>query len=366
MFPQFLVRRWLVATLALVLVGVSSTATAMAAAAHSSTKSCTKHPAAKPCQRSKGKTVKSRSVKAKKNAKEAKRKTKKTPKPAATTKTVSKSKTTPVKPKSAATPTAAPLTSTAVAPAILAPASGETLASPAPAPAAPSAPSTAESVAAVPFPAGVVPRSLYADDFSGAKLDPVWKLYNGPGHVGNGLRRSSAISVDGQGNLVITASTNGDGTVVSGGMARRTDQTYGRFEFRVKTDRDPSGTTNGVVLTWPQSEHWPIDGESDMYETSARADRAFFNSAIHFGSTNQQVLMRSNADATQWHTIIMDWTATAISLYRDGVLVGTVTNPAAVPHVPQHLCLQLDAMNSGKPIQPVHMYVDYVKVWAFN
>ncbi len=217
----------------------------------------------------------------------------------------------------------------------------------------------------VPFPAGVTPHLAYSDDFTEASLAPIWKLYNGPGNAGFGLRRPSAISLDGMGDLVITASSQ-NGVVVSGGMALRMDQTYGRFEFRVRTQADPSATTSGVVLTWPQSENWPIDGESDMYETRSNPTRNYFQSAVHYSSTNQQVLFRSNVDATQWHTVIMDWTATSISLYRDGVLIGRTTNPSAIPHVPQHLCLQLDAVDANRLSQPVRMYVDYVKVYTFS
>ena len=217
----------------------------------------------------------------------------------------------------------------------------------------------------VPFPAGVSPQLLYSDDFSGTQLDPAWSVYSGPGNAGYGLRSPSAISVDGQGHLVITASMQ-NGVVVSGGIASRTNQIYGRVEVRVRTTADPSGTTSGVVLTWPQSENWPTDGESDMYETLANPSRDYFQSAIHYSSTNQQILFRSNVDATQWHTIIMDWTPSTISLYRDGVLIGTTSDPAVVPHVPQHLCLQLDAVNANKLIEPVDMYVDYVKVYSFS
>jgi hypothetical protein len=79
-----------------------------------------------------------------------------------------------------------------------------------------------------------------------------------------------------------------NGTLVSGGLSNRIDQAYGRFEFRVRTDPDPTLTTSGVVLTWPQSQNWPIDGENNIYETTLEADRIPIKSFVHYGATNQQ------------------------------------------------------------------------------
>jgi beta-glucanase (GH16 family) len=156
------------------------------------------------------------------------------------------------------------------------------------------------------------------------------------------------------------------GHVVSGGMALRANQTYGRFVVRVRTEPDASGTTNGVVLTWPQSNDFPVDGESDMYETGPNPTRNFFSTHIHYSARNRQVSFRTHVDATHWHTIVMDWTASRIAVYDDGGLVASTSSPAVIPHVPQHLCLQLDAANAGRLARPVHMYVDRVKVYAFS
>jgi hypothetical protein len=59
----------------------------------------------------------------------------------------------------------------------------------------------------------------------------------------------------------------------------------------------------------------------------------------------------------------MDWTASAIKIYRDGSLVWTLTDAAAIPDVAHRLCIQLDAMVTRTLTQPVRMYVDYVRIW---
>jgi beta-glucanase (GH16 family) len=204
---------------------------------------------------------------------------------------------------------------------------------------------------------------VFQDDFYGNALNAsAWSPYNSAGHAGNGLRRPSAFAVDGQGHLVITAQ-NVNGQIVSGGMANRVNQTYGLYEFRVRTDPDPTGTMSGVVLTWPQSGRWPQDGENDIYETGTRASRDPFGSFVHFGKSNDQRFHLHNADAAQWHTMAMDWRPKAIKIYRDGALVWTITDPKAIPHTPHHLCIQLDAFANRQLGAPVRMYVDWVRIY---
>ena len=203
---------------------------------------------------------------------------------------------------------------------------------------------------------------VQSDDFSGTAVDTTkWTIYSGAGNGGNGLRSASAISESG-GLLTITARMV-NGTLVSGGLMDKLNQTYGRFEVRVRTDPDPSLVTSGVVLTWPQSGNWPVDGENDIYETTLDADRTPFKSFVHYGSTNEQYwYIHSGSDGTQWHTMAMEWEPTAIRIYRDGILAWTVTDVNAIPDVPHHLALQLDAFKqvmSGT----VRLQVDWIRIY---
>jgi hypothetical protein len=220
------------------------------------------------------------------------------------------------------------------------------------------------TVLAPPPPPGPFTKLVFADDFDGTTLNTHdWDLYNSVGNGGHGLRRPSALTLDGHGDLVVTAAMAG-GQLVSGGMANRQNYRYGRFEFRVRTDPDPSGTMSGVVLTWPGSGRWPIDGENDIYETGAAINsRSPFYSYVHYSAANRQYSFRQNADGAQWHTLAMEWTASAIRIYRDGALVWTVTDPAAIPQVAHHLCIQLDATADRSLQTPVRMYVDYVRIY---
>jgi beta-glucanase (GH16 family) len=207
-------------------------------------------------------------------------------------------------------------------------------------------------------------KLLFEDNFYGTKLNTAsWSPYNGPGYNGHGLRRPYQVKPDGHGNLVISAQMI-NGAVISGGMTNRINRAYGLYEFRVRVEPDPTRNMSGAVLTWPQSGRWPQDGENDIYETGTYYPRSQFFSFIHYGNTaSSQYSIKHPADATQWHTMAMDWSQYAIKIYRDGALIRTITDPKAIPHVPHHLCIQLDALGAGKLTQRVRMAVDWVKIY---
>ena len=207
-------------------------------------------------------------------------------------------------------------------------------------------------------------KLMVSDDFNGTSVDlNQWFIYgpNWPGNMGIGLRDGRAVSV-GNGMLTITAQMI-NGTLVSGAIATRLNQAYGRFEFRVRTEPDPSQAITGAILTWPQSGNWPSDGENDIYETLWNQTRTPFYTFIHYGSDNRQYYYVHNADASQWHHVAMEWEPDAIRIYRDGALVWTLTDRNAIPDVLHRLCIQLDPVKSYVP-NPVRMYVDWARVYA--
>jgi beta-glucanase (GH16 family) len=213
-----------------------------------------------------------------------------------------------------------------------------------------------------PEPDGPVWELVFHDDFEGPSLDTVnWYPYDSEGNAGFGLRRPSAIAVQ-DGVLVITAQML-DGVLVSGGMSHQTGgQLHGRWEFRVRTDPDPSQATSGVVLTWPDSGDWPVDGESDMYETGTEPDRQPFWTFIHYGADNSQQFLTHDFDGTEWHEMAMEWTEGSIAMYVDGERAGEITGTEVVPDVAHHMTIQLDAWADTMG-DPVRMEVDWVRVY---
>jgi len=203
----------------------------------------------------------------------------------------------------------------------------------------------------------------FADNFDGTALDTTqWSAWNSPGYLGHGLRRRSAFAVR-NGMLVLTAQMV-NGELVSGGMAHRGNYTYGRYEFRVRTEKDPTATMSGIVMTWPKHQRSPEFTENDIYETGPVADRSTLDTYIHYGSNHTtQKLHRHKVNASEWHTMVMDWRKDELLIYRDGKLAWAVTDRSAIPDVLHHMGIQLDARHDRVLKQPVRMFVDYVRIY---
>lgn len=241
---------------------------------------------------------------------------------------------------------------------------------------------------------------LYEDNFDGTTINTStvvdlankksgWHLYGPyPGHGQNGIRTPASMSVDGKGNLVITAH-NVNGVIESGGMSNYTYTKYGRFETRVRTEIDPTGTMSGVILTWP----WDgtsnlLNGENDFYETlHPKGTRTPFKSFIHYPNSatgSEQTAWTHNSDGTQWHKVVMEWAPIKnssgtiideyinIKVYKDdGTLVSDNTlkesdDPSRenIPNIAHRVCIQLDQFQEQYLLtQDVHMYVDYMRVY---
>lgn len=217
---------------------------------------------------------------------------------------------------------------------------------------------------------------VFEENFDGNVINPeIWSIYNSVGHAGNGVRSPEAISIE-DGLLVITAQMkevqeNVDGVIqtveklYSGGMAHKVNYKYGKFEFRVRSDADPSGATSAVVLTWPKSEDWPNGGENDIYETYAESNptRDNFQTNILSGlprNTWQKKI--HDIDAKEWHVVAMEWEEHVMRIYIDGQLKFRLTDPKDFPHELHHLCIQLDAFSTIMT-GATKMYVDWVKIY---
>lgn len=204
----------------------------------------------------------------------------------------------------------------------------------------------------------------FADDFEGEDVDGErWIRFNSPDRNGFGVRRPEAISVE-DGLLVVTGQAVED-EIVAGGLASQHQQLYGRFEARVRTDADPSETMSGMIVTWPAGNNHPEGGENGLYDTLNTASREPFYTYIHYPDSSHQEIVH-NADAENWHVMAMEWTPDAITIYRDDEMVGTVSDPEAIPGVPHVLTVQLVAQREEMDDTLVRMYVDWVRISRAN
>jgi beta-glucanase (GH16 family) len=233
-------------------------------------------------------------------------------------------------------------------------------------PAPPSASPDDKARSAVPTDPGPQWKRVTKEDFDTFRPD-VWGTYDSVGAFGNGLRRSSAVSVS-DGLLNITA-RNGN---VSGGMAHQLGQTYGRWEFRARTDKGRG--FGSAILLWPDSEHFPEDGEIDIMEVpSETRDRAHF--IVHFpgpGGSDKVYGSYAVDDFSQWHTFAVDWLPDRIVFYVDGVERLRVTDRNIIPKKPMHLAIQFDQGPKKDWIAPpdastpaaFSLQVDWVRIYA--
>jgi beta-glucanase (GH16 family) len=242
----------------------------------------------------------------------------------------------------------------------------QALPAPAPAPTAVPTPLAGRSASAANTgrdASGVSWKPVYSFDFDGSTLDPnAWGRYNSIGGFGNGFRRPSAIGVEND-MLRITARGN-----VTGGMAHRVDQLYGRWEFRARTEKGRG--FGAAILLWPKTEN-KDDGELDMMEVP-REDRSEAHFVIHFSAADKQAGTKITGDFSQWHTFAMDWLPNRITWYVDGVKQFETADKNVIPKVPMHLTIQLDqgpfeewipAPDATTP-EEIRLWVDWVKIFA--
>jgi beta-glucanase (GH16 family) len=146
------------------------------------------------------------------------------------------------------------------------------------------------------------------------------------------VRSPSAFSAA---NSILTITGTSDGT--TGGMSRRSQQRYGKWEARVKT----AGCScyHPVLILWGTPGSWPQAGEVDYLESSQRVRNTMF---VHYGANNSQVSGSIAVDMTQWHTYTVEWTPDYLAGYVDGQRFFYSTDKTVQPPGNVQATIQLD------------------------
>jgi licheninase len=204
-------------------------------------------------------------------------------------------------------------------------------------------------------------RVASGDEFSytGTPDPAKWKVYNGPGHAGKGVRSPLAWSVAGG-----VATVTGDAAGTTGGMsARFGQQKYGRWEVRMRTSvRDPE--YHPALILWPNNNTSPNCAEVDYAEGTG--DSTVMKFFLHHacGGPGFQSEATAPVDSTQWHNYAVQWTRAGITGYIDGVPWFVDTNPADQPTVGMHQTVQLDWFPDGTPTAPTQLQLDWIRVYS--
>jgi beta-glucanase (GH16 family) len=243
-------------------------------------------------------------------------------------------------------------------------------------------------------------KLAFCDDFSGASGSSPdttkWSIFGGTSPSRWGVEcfvnDRTHIYVDGQGNLVQTATynpggvpcTNGAGLYESGGMNTGSFTTgytykYGRAEARIKV---PCKSGYGLWPAWWQDGvNWPTGGEIDNLEVMSSTGAGYnANTSLHGPTTTggSWGLGTRNTSTTLWctdyHVYGTDWSTGQIKFLIDGVVVRTST-PANLQSgwtwpfdgYPERLFVDLQIGGAGGTIDnaslPQSMLTDYVRVY---
>jgi len=188
------------------------------------------------------------------------------------------------------------------------------------------------------------------------------------------------VSLDGEGNLVITAIKNGNSYTSARVTTKNLfSQTYGRFEARLKTPYGPGIWpafwmlgTNGSEVGWPQS------GEIDIMELRGQAP-SVINGTIHGpgysggGGISAAYALQNNRFDLDYHVFAVEWTADQIDFFVDGYLYNRISKSDVpgewVYNHPFFMILNVAVGGNyvGYPTAqtpfPQKMTIDYVRVY---
>ncbi|KRB78081.1 hypothetical protein ASE01_07930 [Nocardioides sp. Root190] len=232
-----------------------------------------------------------------------------------------------------------------------------------------------------------------AEHFLGSRLDPNrWTALNQTGEadlcvvnsprtvsVGSGKLRLSAVRT----GLAVQCPRRPDGTrgKYAGATVSsfwRWSQQYGRMEARIKVRSATQPGLHEAFWMWPDVRYgsdrpWPASGEIDIMETySARPTLSV--PFLHYSADSLGAIDGFNTSWScrsqrgQWHTYVLEWTATRLAIIVDGktCLVNTHGAAAFRKRFIINFSQLLGGGNNlytGRVALPATMEVDWVKAW---
>lgn len=222
-------------------------------------------------------------------------------------------------------------------------------------------------------PAGKAWQMVWHDEFDGAKLDETkWETPpDGPRHQGWWMRK--AVSLDGNGHLVIQTSREGD-KIINGCVRTKGKfaHAFGYYVARVKLPHEQGHWSafwlfEGVHV---EGSNWYNGAEIDIYEKFWPNDEV--KHTLYWAPASDHKLKEWSKIATVpgirdgWHTFALWWQPDAYVYYIDGQESWRI-NPGGISQAPMYLKLSDETATWCKDISkarlPDEFVVDYVRVY---
>ncbi len=231
---------------------------------------------------------------------------------------------------------------------------------------------------------------VWSDDFNGTTGtlpdDSKWTYdlgnNNGWGNaeLENYTNNPENVSLDGNGNLVITAIKNGNSyTSARIKTEGKFSQTYGRFEARLKTPYGPGVWPAFWMLgTTLEGVSWPQAGEIDIMELRGQLPSTIQGTIHGPGYSGGNAItasysLRNSRFDLDFHVFAVEWTEDQIDFFVDGYLYNRITKKDVPGQwVYDHpffmiLNVAVGGNYAGYPNDqtpfPQKMTIDYVKVY---
>jgi hypothetical protein len=195
--------------------------------------------------------------------------------------------------------------------------------------------------------------------FSASSLQREWAIYDTTGTAEPHSRVPSLVTVTHGVLHVTTTGDQGSGLCLCKSGVKPAAP-YGRWDVRARAG---VGAGHGfAILLWPNSNHWPQDGEIDIAEFPGTT-RMLLQTTVHYGADNRHLQDFTPGNFAAWHTYSVIWRRTSITFLVDGRPVHRVVDPAAIPTHPMHLALQAGADSSIASPASATLDVAWVKMY---
>lgn len=242
---------------------------------------------------------------------------------------------------------------------------------------------------------GTAWRCSFGDDFSGSSLSTEkWRVmtsanFNFGKRTDCFVNKPSNVKVE-YGVLKLTSRINKTAltckrgtstyqTKYTSGMVStygKYSQAYGRFEFRAKFPRTAARGIQTSLWLWPEGASgalWPATGEIDVAEWYSQWPDLvipYLHYATSFLSGNQATNTKCAVKSVQnWHTYLLIWTPTAITIKYDGKTCLNNTSATGAPFNKPYIVsmfqafgLNQNAPTTGTPAVSTAMF-SWVHFW---